>query len=105
MAFLLGGRSGERYGDWGSALKERPECRLDLPDTTTRQGIWTARMHNSTVCKVVDGLVAARASGSRQPDDMNEILRDIPPRRGVLPIPGPARGSPQVDETYGEAGE
>ena len=29
---------------------------------------------------------------------MNEILRDIPPRRGVLPIPGPARGSPRVDE-------
>ena len=54
MAFLLGGRSGERYGDWGSALKQRPECRLDLPDTTTRRGIWTARMHNSTVCRVLD---------------------------------------------------
>ena len=50
-------------------------------------------------------LVAARASGYHQPDDMNEILRDIPPRRGVLPVPGPARGSPRVDETYGEAGE
>ena len=90
MAFLLGGQSGERYSDWGSALKQQPECCLDLPDTTTRRGIWTAKMHNSTVCRVLDGLVAARASGSRQPDDMNEILRDIPPRRGVLPIPGPA---------------
>ena len=36
---------------------------------------------------------------------MNEILRDIPPRRGVLPIPGPARGSPRVDETFPETGE
>ena len=62
-------------------------------------------MHNSTVCRVLDGLVAARASGSRQPDDMNEILRDIPPRRGVLPIPGSARGSPRVDETFPETGE
>ena len=62
-------------------------------------------MHNSMVCRVLDGLVAARASGSRQPDDMNEILRDIPPRREVLPIPGPARGSPRVDETFPETGE
>ena len=54
---------------------------------------------------MLDGLVAARASGSRQPDGMNEILRDIPPRRSVLPVPGPARGSPRVDETYEEAGE
>ena len=105
MTFLLGGRSGERYIDWGSAPKQRPECRLDLPDTTTRRGIWTAKIHNSTVCRVLDGLVAARAPGSRQPDDMNEILRDIPPRRGVLPIPGPARGSPRVDKTFPETEE
>ena len=105
MAFLLGSRNGERYSDWGSAIKQRPECRLDLPDTTTRRGIWTAKMHNSTVCRVLDGLVAAWASGSRQPDDMNEILRDIPPRRCMLPIPGPARGSPRVDETFPETGE
>ena len=105
MAFLLGGWSGERYSDWGSALKQWPECRLDLPDTTTRRGIWTATLHNSTVCRVLDVLVTARASGSRQPDDMNEILRDIPPRRSILPIPGPARGSPMVDETFPEAGE
>ena len=38
MAFLLGGQSGERYSDWGSALKQQPECCLDLPDTTTRRG-------------------------------------------------------------------
>ena len=62
-------------------------------------------MHNSMVGRVLDGLLAARAAGSRQPDAMNEILRAIPPRRGVLPIPGPARGSPRVDETFPETGE
>ena len=62
-------------------------------------------MHNSTVCRVLDGLVAAHATGHREPEDMNEILRDIPPRRGVLPIPGPARGSPRVDETFPETAE
>ena len=62
-------------------------------------------MHNSTVGRVLDGLVAAWALGSRQPDAMNEILRDIPPRRGVLPIPGPSRGSPRVAETFPETGE
>ena len=55
--------------------------------------------------RVLDGLVAARAAGSRQPDTMNEILRNIPPRRGVLPVPEPVRGSPGVDETHPEAGE
>ena len=105
MAFLLGGRSGEHYGNWSDELRQRPECRLDPPDTTTQRGIWTARMHNSTVCRVLDGLVAARATGHREPEGMNEILRDIPPRRGVLPIPGPARGSPRVDETFPETGE
>ena len=105
MAFLLGGRSGEHYGNWSDALRQRPEGRLDPPDTTTRRGIWTARMHNSTVCRVLDGLVAARATGHREPEGMNEILRDIPPRRGVLLIPGSARGSPRVDETFPETGE
>ena len=105
MAFLLGSQEGERYSNWDSALKERPECRLDFPDTTTRRGLWTAKMHKSMVCRVLDGLVAARASGSRQPDAMNEILRDISPRRGVLTIPGPARGSPRVDERFPETGE
>ena len=100
MAFLLGGCSGEH-----KVLRQRPECRLDPPDTTTQRGIWTARMHNSTVCRVLDGLVAAQATGHREPEGMNEILRDIPPRRGVLPIPGPARGSPWVDETFPETGE
>ena len=93
MAFLLGSRNGERYSDRGRALKQWPECCLNLPDTTTRRGIWTAKMHYSTVCRVLDGLVAARASGSCQPDDMKEILREIPPRRGVLLIPGPATQS------------
>ena len=51
-------------------------------------------MHNSTVGRVLDGLVAAQAAGSHQPDTMNEILRDIPPRRGVFPVPEPTRGSP-----------
>ena len=97
MAFLLGGRSGEHYGSWSDALRQRPECRFDLPDTVTQRGIWTARMHNSTVCRVLDGLVSARATGHREPEGMNEILRDIPPRRGVLPIPGSARWSPRVD--------
>ena len=105
MAFLLGGRSGEHYSNWSGALKQWPECRLDPPDTTTRRGIWTAKMHNTMVCRVLDELVAARARGSRQPHDMNEILRDIPPRRGVLPIRGPARGSPRGDETFPEIGE
>ena len=44
MALLLGGRSGEHYGNWSDALRQRPECCLDPPDTTTRRGIWTARM-------------------------------------------------------------
>ena len=58
MALLLGGRSGEHYGNWSDVLRQRPECRLDPPDTTTRRGIWTARKHNSTVCRMLDGLVA-----------------------------------------------
>ena len=105
MALLLGGCSGEHYGNWSDTLRQRPECRLDPPDTTTRRAIWTARMHNRTVCRVLDGLVAARAMGHWEPEGMNEILRDIPPRRGVLPIPGPARGSPWVDEMFPETGE
>ena len=68
MAFLLGGRSGEHYGNWSDALRQRPEWRLDPQDTTTRRGIWTARMHNSMVCRVLDGLVAARATGHREPE-------------------------------------
>ena len=78
MAFLLGGRSGEHYGNWSDVLRQRPVCRLDPPDTTTQRGIWTARMHTSTVCRVLDGLVAARATGHREPEGMNEILRDTP---------------------------
>ena len=74
MAFLLGGRSGEHYGNWSDALRQWPECRLDPPDTTTRRGIWTARMHNSTVCRVLDGLVAARATRHREPEGMNKIF-------------------------------
>ena len=42
---------------------------------------------------------SSKSEGCPDEDDMNEILRDIPPRRGVLPIPGPTRGSPRVDET------
>ena len=49
MAFLLGGRGGEHYGSWESALRQRPECRLDAPDITTDGGMWTARMHNSSL--------------------------------------------------------
>ena len=105
MAFLLGGRSSEHYGSWSDALRQQPECRLDPPDTTTGRGMWTARMHNSTVCRVLDGLVSARAMGHREPEGMNEILRDIPPRRGVLPIPEPARGSPRADGTFPETGD
>ena len=105
MAFLLGGRSSGHYGSWSDALRQRPECRLDPPDTTTQRGIWTARMPNSTVCRVLDGLVSARATGHQEPEGMNEILRDIPPRRGVLPIPGPARGSPRADETFPDTGD
>ena len=104
MAFLLGGRGGEHYGSWSGALRQRPECRLDAPDITTDGGMWTARMHNSTVCWVLDGLVSARATGHREPEGMNEILRDIAPRRGVLPVPGPARGSPRADGTFPERG-
>ena len=62
-------------------------------------------MHNGMVGKVLDGLFAARASGSRQSNATNEILRDIPPRRGVLPVPGPARAGPGEDERTGEARE
>ena len=86
MAFRLGSWNDERYSDWDSALKQRPECRLDLPDTTTRRGLWTA-------------------SGSCQPDAMNEILRDIPQIRRVLLITGLARGSPRLDEMFPETGE
>ena len=38
MAFLLGGRGGEHYGSWSDALRQRPECRLDPPDTTQGEG-------------------------------------------------------------------
>ena len=104
MAFLLGGRAGEHYGSWSGALRQRPECRLDPADTTTGGGIWTARVYNSTVRRVLDRLVSARATGHREPEGMNEIVRDIPPRRGVLPVPGPARGSPRADGTFPETG-
>ena len=43
MALLLRGRSGEHYSNWSDALRHRPECRLDPPDTTTQRGIWTAK--------------------------------------------------------------
>ena len=71
MVFLLGGRGGEHYGSWSGALRQRPECRLDAPDITTDRGMWTARMHNSTVCRVMDGLVSERATGHREPEGMN----------------------------------
>ena len=76
MAFLLGGSGGEHYGSWSGALRQRPECRLDPKDTTTGGGIWTARMHNSTVRRVLDGLVSARATGHREPEGINEIGKD-----------------------------
>ena len=62
-------------------------------------------LHNSKVCRVLEGLVSARATGHREPEGMNEILRDIPLRRGVLPVPGPARGSPRADGTFPETGD
>ena len=105
MAFLLGGRGGEHYASWDSALRQRPECRLDAPDITTDGGMWTARLHNSAVGRVLDGLVSARATGNREPEDMNEILRNIPPRRAVLPVPEPARVSPRADGAFPETGD
>ena len=105
MAFLLGGRGGEHYASWDGALRQRPECRLDAPDITTNGGMWTARMHNSTVGRVLDGLVSARATGNREPEGMNEILRNIPPRRAVLPVPEPTRASPRADGTFPETGD
>ena len=105
MAFLLGGRGGEHYASWNGALRQRPECRLDAPDIATDRGMWTARMHNSTVCRVLDRLVSARATGNREPEGMNEILRDIPPRRVVLPVPEPTRGSPRADGAFPETGD
>ena len=105
MAFLLGGRGGEHYASWDSALRQRPECRLDAPDITTDGGMWTARMHNSTVGRVLDGLVSARATGNREPEGMIEILRNIPPRRAVLPVPEPTRASPRADGAFPETGD
>ena len=105
MAFLLGGRGGEHYASWDSALRQRPECRLDAPDIATDGGMWTARIHNSTVCRVLDGLFSTRAMGNREPEGMNEILRNIPPRRVVLPVPEPTRGSPRADGVFPETGD
>ena len=105
MAFLLGGRGGEHYASWNGALRQRPECHLDAPDIATDGGMWTARMHNSMVCRVLDGLVSAQATGNREPEGMNEILRDIPPRRVVLPVPEPTRGSPRADRAFPETGD
>ena len=98
-------RGGEHYASWDSALRQRPECRLDAPDITTDGGMWTARMHNSTVGRVLDGLVSARATGNREPEGMNEILRNIPPRRAVLPVPEPTRASPRADGAFPETGD
>ena len=105
MAFLLGGRGGEHYASWDSALRQRPECCLDAPDITTDGGMWTARMHNSTVGRVLDGLVSAWATGNREPEGMNEILQNIPQRRVVLPVPEPTRGSPRADGAFPETGD
>ena len=105
MAFLLGGRGGGHYASWNGALRQRPECRLDAPDITTDGGMWTARMHNSTVCRVLDGLVSARATGNREPEGMNKTVSDIPPRRVVLPVPEPTRGSPRADGVFSETGD
>ena len=86
---------------------EPPSAQLELAILNGLDigGIWTARMHNSTVRRVLDGLVSARATGHREPEGMNEILRDIPPRRGELPVPGPARGSPRAAGTFPEKGD
>ena len=91
---------GKHYASWNGALRQRPECRLDAPDIATDGGMWTARMHNSTVCRVLDGLVSARATGNREPEGMNEILRDIPPRRGVLPVPDPERWEGRLNHSF-----
>ena len=43
--------------------------------------------------------------GPREPEGMNEILRNIPPRRAVLPVPEPTRVSPRADGAFPETGD
>ena len=90
----------------GTAPCDNDQSAASMPLTsTTDGGMWTARMHNSTVGRVLDGLVSARATGNREPEGMNEILRNIPPRRAVLPVPEPTRASPRADGTFPETGD
>ena len=52
MAFLLCSQEGERYSDWDSLLKQRPECRLNFPDTTTPGGQGAGWARRSMGCRV-----------------------------------------------------
>ena len=90
----------------GMAPCDNDQSAASMPLISRRTArMWTARMHNSTVCRVLDGLVSARATGNREPEGMNEILRDIPPRRVVLPVPEPTKGSPWADRAFPETGD
>ena len=90
------------YCNWDAELEERPEFLLDPPDTSMRRGRWTARMHNNTVGRALDGLWSARAA-TLLPVTTNEVLRGIPRRRDIIAVEEAGRGDPVDDATRADA--
>ena len=90
LAFLLAGREGLQHGNCEMVLKERPKCLLDLPDTSTGEGPWIARMYNTTMERAMDRLWSNRSRGrTNAPAVRNELLPDMQPRREKIPLQRP----------------
>ena len=100
-----GRRSTARRGSGGTM--DHPIKPLGGGSIKNRQGEGQSASQNGLARKSagLDGLVSARATGNREPEGMNEILRNIPPRRAVLPVPEPTRASPRADGTFPETGD
>ena len=83
------------HQDWHLALRERPKCLLDLPaDSSTGEGEWTARMHNATVERAMEGLWLTRARARMEiPAVSNKLLWDIQPHKELIPLGRPGKSS------------